>query len=32
MANDWDIIKTEYIQGFIDENGNIKLPTLKELV
>jgi hypothetical protein len=31
MANDWDIIKTEYVQGFIDENGNIKRPTLKEL-
>jgi len=31
MAYDWDIIKTEYIQGFVDKNGNLKLPTLKEL-
>ena len=31
MAYNWAIIKTEYIQGFIDENGNNKLPTLKEL-
>ncbi len=31
MANDWDIIKIEYIQGFVDEKGNIKRPTLKEL-
>jgi len=31
MAYDWAIIKTEYIQGFIDENGNNKLPTLEEL-
>ena len=31
MAYDWDIIKTEYIQGYVDEYGKIKLPTLKEL-
>ena len=31
MAYDWAIIKTEYVQGFIDENGNNKLPTLEEL-
>jgi len=31
MANDWDLIKTEYVQGFVDDNGNIKLPTLMEL-
>ena len=31
MVYDWDIIKTEYVQGFVDKNGNLKLPTLKEL-
>ena len=31
MANDWAIIKTEYVQGFVDESGNNKLPTLEEL-
>ena len=31
MASDWDIMKTEYIHGYLDEKGNIKLPTLKDL-
>lgn len=31
MAYDWDIIKTEYVQGFVDKDGNLKLPTLNEL-
>ena len=31
MTYDWDIIKTEYVQGYVDEDGKLKLPTLKEL-
>jgi hypothetical protein len=31
MTYDWDIIKTEYLQGYINEKGKLKLPTLKEL-
>jgi hypothetical protein len=31
MARDWDILKNEYIHGYLDEKGILKLPTLKEL-
>ncbi len=27
----WDQIKTEYVEGIIDENGNLYFPTLQEL-
>ena len=31
MTYDWDIIKTEYVQGYVNGDGKLKLPTHKEL-
>ena len=31
MAQDWTLIKRDYIQGYTDEDGNHKCPTLEDL-
>jgi 3'-phosphoadenosine 5'-phosphosulfate sulfotransferase (PAPS reductase)/FAD synthetase len=31
MAFDWVVIKSEFVQGYTDEEGNLICPTLKEL-